>query len=1549
MQTLYNWEKNSTIRNKPRRILIQDGSKYFFPIMEQPLCLHPIITELGEETIQWILVQSAYMFMKNILINETEVVCKIAQKIIDKKTFFFLSEEMKQNLLTVIIDENYHAHVAQDFIQQVSNFTKIKPITSFSESSLTRSIQLMLATLPENCHFLFEIIAVCIAENSITKELVATIKDPDVNIFFNEVNSDHLADEGRHCVIFSELLSIFWQEIPEEIKKIIGPCLPNFMCEYLSREVKIKIDRDILSKLKLSEKEIETILYDTHPDYTIESLFLINPIVKNIISLLKKSGILNHLETLQAFQKIGFTGFENIRQNAHFQQVNIHEPQEYEKISTRQIDFLRPVQQTILPAQKLQRSILLNVDITANVCREFFLSYLNNFMNVASEENKESEISDQDCMWIQKCEVQITAAENFIIETNHPEVLRLNIFPDNTKNLKIIAYFYSNYYDAKRVEEFLENSSYYLTTAFNNPSCHPIDLPLVSPKQKDLLLEHAKDLSISKDNNETIIALFTKQADKYPQQIAVISEFRTITYQELDDLSDIVAYNLQELGLNSGSIIAVIHEHNYEYIPIIFGIMKARMIFLPLSPQETNARLNNILLETEVKLVVSDVESLIHLHTEFSWILTSQMIEPINNSVKIFSTHSSRYLSKLIAEDLAYIIYTSGSSGTPKGVMIAHTSLVNFAKSAANIFPIKRDDRILQFCAYNFDASLADICASLISGASICLRTQNLLNTSAHFFEICQKYNITLLNLPATLWGQLIQDLFSFSLKLPDSLKTVVIGGEALSQTILDQWFRLKPLDIRLLNTYGPTETTIAVTACELNNYSEFSQCHKIIGKSFANALLFVLDDNYRLLPIGACGELYIGGVGVSCGYFNRPDLTENSFLHDLNTMNKDLPKTGIVYKTGDRVRWLNEDTLEFIGRSDRQIKIRGFRIELNEIESILNKHSLVVSSLVIYHDKVHIPYIAAFIILRSSDSNLKTSIEYSSSKILMQEYIKQNLAEHMRPTYLHFVEKWPVTIQGKIDKIQLINLLSSEKKMQAKNNFEKKYIETNSLELVLANIWKNLLGVEEIHSESHFFYLGGHSLLAMRLLALVNRETNIQLTVREILESPKFSHMLNRMQQHSAEKKSIEQIRSGATSGPLSFAQEGLWIHDYLQSGKSINYNIAYALHLKGSIDPVILEKSVNRIIERQWILRSVFKREAILSQNVLPMFVELKPELVTLDWFRDESVANARTPFYLSKNPPLNIRLFQINSNYFILYVNHHHIIHDASSIDIFIKELSFIYESILTKVEYKLPILPRQYVDYAFWQRSAENKETIKDLEYWCQQLKNYKPIYLPFRKSRTHFNPSSGNTYFFSIDKSSTQALRNICSKRDCTLFVGLLSIMNILLHRYTGENDIAFASVISTRDHYIDENLMGLFLNVVLLRNKIHAENSFIDLLTPIKKTLFEATNHRFASLELINQSMNLQRLDFCHTLVDISVNYHHYDENFARFVSQNIESEIEFIDIKTAKFGFSFDIYDYKKSLDIKIEYCSDLYDFSSIEKFSEEFLFLTKSVTKLE
>jgi amino acid adenylation domain-containing protein len=1539
MQQTNNWEKNATIRNKARRILINDSSKYFFPLSEQPLCFHPTIMELGEKARQYILIQSSYYFMQNILINETNVVCKISEKIIENSEMNSYDDELITNLMTVIIDEKYHAYVAKDFSRQVSKLTKIKPLPFLLESSLTRAIAIIMKKLPHEYKFLFEVIAVCIAENSITKELVSAIKDPDVNIFFSEINSDHLLDEGRHCIIFSDLLTHFWDSIKKEEKKIIGSLLPLFISEYLSNEIKIKNEILILRELNINDKQIDDILRDTYPEYTIESMSLINPIVINVLKLLKRSGILSHKETEQSFIKMGYKlSFEQDKIN-EIKKLNNSNIFNYTEDNFRDIDFLRSVKKDTNTSKIAECSIILDVDLNSESCIKYIITYFSELMNITEKEMKVNEILFQNFSWFEKFPIKISSVDNCNFDINFPEKLQIYISKNKEKKLEIKAVFNSIFFDKIRVDYFLENVRFYIESALTGNYIYCRELPLICKNQKEIILNKNKNISLNTDIGENIVSLFDKQVFNYPNSIAIKNELKEITYSELKSLSDRVFYNLIKLGLRPGDIIAVINDHNYLYIPIILGIMKAKMIFLPLSKKDAKERVQQILNEAEVNLIVSDIEEIMQIHSNLCSINSLEIIGDIKNKTIEFYSNlkaSSRNQSiNIVDSNLAYIIYTSGSTGKPKGVMIKHESLVNFAKSAAKTFPITKEDHILQFCPFNFDASLADIYAALIVGACICIHDRNAINSSSQFFEVCQKYKISILNLPASFWGQIVQDIFIFSLKLPESLKTVVIGGESLAPAILKQWFDFMPNSVRLLNTYGPSETTIAVTACELSHFSDFKETEKIIGHSFANAELFVLDNYYRLLPIGVYGELYIGGIGVGCGYLNQPKLSEKSFFPNLKSLNSELSSIGSIYKTGDRVRWICKNYLQFLNRNDRQLKIRGFRVELKEIEYQISKLSLVLSCCVLYAENI-----IAFIIPKVFDEKINSSEDLVSVK----NHMHLVLPSYMHPTYIYFVKNWPLTEQGKIDISHLMKSIKVNKNYELNNNV-KDNTEKLSCNIILENIWKILFNVNEVHSNSHFLELGGHSLMAMRLIALLNKETNVRLTVREILENPKFVNMLNLIETHLVENKISNFSFSGDNTGSLSFSQEAIWVHDYLQSGKSINYNIAYAIHLKGYLNVTVLEKAIQYLIERHRILRTIFKKDKTLTQTVVPMQIFLNPEYVTLMKFKELAFNLARTPFCLSKNPPIDFKLYQIEENYFILFINHHHIIHDAHSIDIFIKELAIIYESILKNEKFNLQNMNRQYIDYANWLNSKNNTLVKQSTNYWVNKLKNYKPFLLPFRKSNVYINYNSGSSYIFSIDENLTRKIRTICSKYDCTLFVGLLTILNMQLHCLSGETDIAFASVVSTRDHCLDENLIGMFLNIVILRNNVYSNNSFLELLFEIKKTLMEATENCFSSLERINQIIPLKRLNFCHTLVDIIVNYHNFDKNYAKFSTNSLNGEIEFINNKTAKFGLSIDIYDYNSSIDIKIEYCNSLYDDSSIKKFSEQTIFLTKSI----
>lgn len=1550
MQIIENWEKRSTIRNRPRRLLVADASKYYFPIIQQPLCLHPLVIALGEKVKQYILIQSAYMFMKTISVNETGVVCAIANKIIQGKTKIPFPKEICQNLLTVIIDEAYHAYVANDFIQQLSTATNIKPIEMNIESSLSRAITVISKSLPQQYRIFFKIIAVCIAENSITKELITVTKDPKVNKFFNEINADHTVDEGRHCRIFLEVLTHLWQEISEVDKESIGPLIPSFIYEYFRRDVKIKNDRKILSQLKLAPDEIEKILYDTHPEYTLENLRLINPIVDNIITLLQKSGVLFHESTADAFKTL-----------------DSRKPLSFQTLNSWQIDFLLSTRDPSPFDEMACQTILLNLEISSHSCCGLFISYLHDvtqseqisFMLKASSSANEtvcvpmvSKVTSANTIqeftrqfeadiaysmalgnflterevFASKLPLWVDLTQNFFYAKNHPEVLQIHIFKNANNQLKISIYYHLKYHDQNRIFDLLENFSYYLKIALKNESSLRKEIPLVSPRQRQQLLKQSSNHEAN-PQHDTLITLFTKQVHRNPQKLAIIDNMRTVTYQELDEMSDIVAINLRNMGLTSGRIIAVIHDHSYAYMALIIGIMKAGMIFLPLSNDDPLERLRAIFKEAKVGLIIIDREQLDNkLCAEFSFMTSAQMLKPGENRFDLAQVEPTH-------DDLAYIIYTSGSTGMPKGVTITHLSLANLAQSVVKTFPITKNDRVLQFAIYSFDASLAEISGTLISGATLCIRTGSMLDSSSQFFSECLRLKITLLNLPTPLWCQLVEDLATFSLPLPATVKTVIIGGEAIVPAILDKWYQQVGTQIRLVNTYGPTETAIAVTACDLGAYPLLRSRASLIGTAIANAFLYVLDQFHRLLPIGAIGELYIGGPGVSKGYFNDPELTKKRFLPYLGLQSAGELGPGPFYKTGDRVRWLDNHSddiqhkvLTFIGRSDRQIKIRGFRVELGEIEQVLNTYPGVSSSLVIYNNKAQQPCLIAFIISYRPESICVAQLK---------SYTERHLPKYMQPSRIQILTEWPMTKQGKIDKSHLLSLLHDSK--------EHHHL-IDSIEARLAQIWQTLLSTKDIHLKSNFFYLGGHSLLAMRLMARINAEFQTNLTLRNILESPCFCDMATLIKQSNHKKIPAVAKQNQSISSPLTFAQESLWLIDRLQSGRSINYNIAYAIHFKNTIDPSILEKSLNHILKRHEILRSVFlKKDNQVIQTTVEKTIKLIPEIVTPIEFNSIALTEGRTPFDLARESPLRIRLFQIDAHH-VLLINHHHIIHDGFSIGILMEELKSCYEAFCANQTPRLPLLSFQYADHARQQRKGNQSLSADSLDYWCRQLMGYKPLLLPFRKLNARMNPSLGDTYSFSIDVPAIEFLRSLCSQEDCTLFAGLLAIFFVLFSRYCKEDDVAVASMMSTRDYQSDEHLIGIFLNAVILRQRVTKEDSFSSLLKQVKKTLLDATANRFTPLEHVIKAAQMTRLPNDHTLFDVMVSFHHFDQDFTKLDCDAFKSEIEFIDNKTAKFGITFDIYDNGKSLLVKIEYCTDLYTISSIKQMAQDYLNLINS-----
>jgi amino acid adenylation domain-containing protein len=458
--------------------------------------------------------------------------------------------------------------------------------------------------------------------------------------------------------------------------------------------------------------------------------------------------------------------------------------------------------------------------------------------------------------------------------------------------------------------------------------------------------------------------LFEVAVEQSPDSIAVISESEQLTYRELNARANQLSHFLQKKGVKSEVLVGICLERSIEMIVGLLGILKAGGAYVPIDPTYPSERLNFILEDSRVPIVLTK-----EYLAKKLLLNASHLVYFDKDREEITQQSKENPSSGVMPDNLAYVIYTSGSTGKPKGVLIQHRSLVNYITAASAEYEIEKPDRLLQFSSISFDVSAEEIYACLSVGATLVLRNDSMLASVKAFLQKCQDWRISILILPTAYWHELIAKLGTEMLALPPLLRLVVIGGEkAIAARLLD-WYKYVDSGVRLVNAYGPTEVTISALMCDLTRVDETALQEVPIGRPIRNIQAYVLSENQELCSIGEIGELYLGGVGLSRGYLNRPDLTAEKFISNPFS---DLPEARL-YKTGDKVRYSNNGNIEFLGRYDGQVKIRGFRIELGEIEAILNLHPAVQEAIVI--DQEHIPgqkRLVAYLVARQQNKQIE-------------------------------------------------------------------------------------------------------------------------------------------------------------------------------------------------------------------------------------------------------------------------------------------------------------------------------------------------------------------------------------------------------------------------------------------------------------------------------------------------------------------------------------------------------------------------------------------------
>ncbi|HMG74404.1 MAG TPA: amino acid adenylation domain-containing protein [Pyrinomonadaceae bacterium] len=620
-----------------------------------------------------------------------------------------------------------------------------------------------------------------------------------------------------------------------------------------------------------------------------------------------------------------------------------------------------------------------------------------------------------------------------------------------------------------------------------DPTRRVRDLPLLTDSERHQLVNDWSGERMALPEHSCIHTLFEAQVERSPDAIAAEFQGEQVTYRELNNRANQLAHFLRDRGVGPDVLVGICVHRSLEMLVGMLGVLKAGGAYVPLDPAYPAERLAFMIEDAGLSLVLTQARlagdipvgraRLFCLDKDWQTIARQDETNPALN---------------VASTNLAYVIYTSGSTGNPKGVMIEHRSLVNFTFTAAEAYEITPADRILQFASLSFDLSVEEIYPALTRGATVVLRTDEMISSARDFLHYCDQWRVTILDLPTAYWHELTDALSAGNLKLSAAVRLVIIGGEKAAFDRVVVWHKFAGKRVRLVNTYGPTETTVAVTMCDLRPQDKSTCLNAVpIGRPLANATVYVLDESLCPVPIGAPGELHIGGPGVARGYVNRPDLTTEKFIQD--PFGGD--KHARLYKTGDLVRYRSDGNIEFLGRIDNQIKIRGFRVELEEIEQALRSLTGVTDCVVVLRegsdgDK----RLIAYVVLDSH--NQLTTAE-------LRNHLKTKLPSYMMPALFEMIDALPLLPSGKINRRALPE--SQATRFEKNDSF---VAPRTPIEQLLAVEWCDVLKLERVGIHDNFFELGGHSLLAAKVVSKVRNNLEIELGMVDLFQAPTIASL---------------------------------------------------------------------------------------------------------------------------------------------------------------------------------------------------------------------------------------------------------------------------------------------------------------------------------------------------------------------------------------------------------------------------------------------------------
>nr|APZ78729.1 nonribosomal peptide synthetase [Myxococcus sp.] len=1060
--------------------------------------------------------------------------------------------------------------------------------------------------------------------------------------------------------------------------------------------------------------------------------------------------------------------------------------------------------------------------------------------------------------------------------------------------LKCSIEYDTDLFDAHRISRMASHLGRLLEALVEEPEVQTSEFSIVSQDERRLLADINRTERAYPTH--TLPELFARQLQTSIGTTALVDvDEQTLSYRELDARAERVAQHLSQMGAGRERIVGVCIPRSADMVVALLGVLKAGAAYLPLDPTYPAERL---------AYIVGDASPVAILNTGADPIADTRIPRLDVTRLPDVPNAPTREASRL--DDLAYVIYTSGSTGAPKGVLVTHRNLHNLVSWHTEAFGLSAKDRTTQVAGIAFDASVWEIWPTLAAGAQLHLVSPELSTAPEALVQWLVERGITVAFLPTVLAEA------AMALPWPSAcaLRYLLTGGDRLHA--------VPPpgLPFQLVNNYGPTETTVVATSGVVD--AEDTQGLPSIGRPVSNARIYILDRQRQPVIPGVIGELYIGGAGVTRGYLNRPELSAERFVSDLFSGE---PQAR-MYASGDFARFLPDGRIAFHGRVDRQVQVRGVRVEPGEIEAALAEHPNVTTAVVVseaQRQNGDVRLIAFAASTASTPPDAATLVSFLSAR----------LPAAMLPSRVIVVDALPLTPNGKVDTAAL-ELRARESQAPTESSAPR-----TPHEEILAGIWSAVLGQERVGIHDDFFDLGGHSLKATQVIARAREAFGLEVPVRAIFEHRTVAQLAQAL---SSQRAAVDPISRIDLSGDARLApgQESLWFIDALGGG-SAAYNVPLVLRLQGTLDTDALARALQALVERHETLRTTFHERAgtpVLRVETPPASVLTSEEVATarLDSRIAEEIAQ---PFSLTQGPLFRARHFQLASDEHVLVINQHHIIADAWSVGILLREFCITYAALVSGVTPELPPLPIRYADWADWQRRRLASGRMEEgVSYWRDALKGAPPVLaLPTDRPRPARQRFQGKIHEFNLPAPLGQRIEALSRRSGTSLFMTLLGAFASYLGRITGQDDIVIGSPIAQRDRHETEGVVGYFLNTLALRVDLSGDPTFSELLARVRKTALDAYAHQDIPFEKLVAALELPR-DLAHNPL-FQVMFVLQGQSSGELLLPGLVAEIQPPESTSSKFDLSFFVEPKDGALKCSIEYDTDLFDAHRISRMA--------------